>query len=150
MKIEKRITKVSVKNLENFSETFSKTFSKLPREDILFGSSYKLKVPIATYSLYMTINNQQIGDKLQPFEVFIDSKNQELFQFQRVVSITLSAFLRTGTDINFLLEEYSQIQDPNGGFYFKFNFISDKSIYYPSLIALVAAILKTHIEKSSC
>lgn len=146
-KIDKKIVKTSVKSLENLSETEHKNLQncleKLEREELLYGVTYKLKVPKYEQSFYMTINEQN-G---RPFEVFIESKAQELFPFLRVISLTLSAFLRTGLDIDFLLQEYKEIQDPTGGFRAKVKFLGDKSQYYSSLIALFAEVLDFHITK---
>lgn len=150
-KIDKKIVKTSVKNSENslekISQTSGKNFEKLEREEVLSGHCYKLKTTVAEHSFYITINNQKHDDTVKAFEVFIQSKNIEWFQFERIVSLTLSAFLRTGADIQFLLAEYKEIQDPKGGFFFKYKFLGEKSIFYPSLISLIAHVLEKHMEK---
>lgn len=59
---------------------------KVDRPEMLHGSTYKIKTPMSEHALYMTINdiilNQGTDHELRrPFEVFINSKNMDHFQW---------------------------------------------------------------------
>jgi len=64
---------------------------KVSRPEELAGSTYKIKTPLSDHALYMTINdivlNQGTDHELRrPFEVFINSKNMDHFQW--IVALT--------------------------------------------------------------
>src|SRR5581483_10942747 len=64
---------------------------KLERPDILLGSTYKIKTPLTEHALYVTINDIVLNpdtphEKRRPFEVFINSKSMEHFQW--IVALT--------------------------------------------------------------
>ena len=64
---------------------------KLERPEMLLGSTYKVKTPLSEHALYITINdvilNQGTDHELRrPFEVFINSKNMDHFQW--IVALT--------------------------------------------------------------
>ena len=53
----------------------------------------------------------------RPFEIFINSKNMEHFQWIVGLTRVMSAVFRKGGDVTFLLEELQSVFDPNGGYY---------------------------------
>lgn len=116
----------------------------LRRPDVLIGSTYKIKSPNLDHAMYVTINDLVLNagtdhEQRQPFEVFINSKAMD--QFQWIVALTriLSAVFRKGGDITFLVEEMKAVFDPKGG-YFK-----PGGVYMPSVIAEIGTILEQHL-----
>jgi len=68
----------------------------LKRPDKLIGSTYKLKTPehVSEHSMYITINDIVLNEGTnheirRPFEVFINSKNMDHFQW--IVALTTKA-----------------------------------------------------------
>ncbi|MEY8239611.1 MAG: NrdJb, partial [Cycloclasticus sp.] len=58
----------------------------LKRPEMLLGSTYKIKTPLSEHSLYITINDLILNEdtdheQRRPFEVFINSKNMDHFQW---------------------------------------------------------------------
>ena len=64
---------------------------KLERPQILVGSTHKVKTPLSEHALYITINDIVLNqgtehEQRRPFEIFINSKNMDHFQW--VVALT--------------------------------------------------------------
>ena len=92
---------------------------KVSRPEELAGSTYKIKTPMSDHALYLTINdiilNQGTDHELRrPFEVFINSKNMDHFQWIVALTRVLSAVFRKGGDCTFLVEEMKAVFDPTG------------------------------------
>ncbi|MDC0949018.1 NrdJb [Gammaproteobacteria bacterium] len=119
---------------------------KLARPDALEGSSYKIKTPLSEHSLYVTINDIVLNpgtpwEKRRPFEIFINSKNMEHYQWIVALTLIISAVFRKGGDVAFLVEELRSVFDPKGG-YFKRG-----GKYMPSLVAEIGEAIDTHLKK---
>src|SRR5690606_7967042 len=59
---------------------------KIERPEVLVGSTYKIKSPLVEHAMYVTINdivlNQGTEHELRrPFEIFVNSKSMEHFQW---------------------------------------------------------------------
>ncbi|MDH3871229.1 MAG: NrdJb, partial [Gammaproteobacteria bacterium] len=107
---------------------------KLERPDMLIGSTYKVKTPLSEHALYVTINdiilNAGTENELRrPFEIFINSKNMDHFQWIVALTRIISAVFRKGGDVTFLVEELRSVFDPRGGYFKK------GGKYMPSLVA---------------
>ncbi len=118
---------------------------KLERPEMLLGSTYKIKTPLSEHSLYVTINdivlNQGTEHELRrPFEVFINSKNMDHFQWIVALTRIISAVFRKGGDVTFLVEELRSVFDPRGG-YFK-----PGGRYMPSLVAELGDAIECHLR----
>lgn len=115
------------------------------RPDVLIGSTYKIsKSPASEHALYVTINDIVLDqgtthERRRPFEIFINSKNMD--QFQWIVALTriLSAVFRKGGDVTFLVEEMKAVFDPHGG-YFR------PGGYVPSLVAEIGSVVERHLK----
>jgi hypothetical protein len=64
---------------------------KLERPDVLIGSTYKIKTPVSDHAMYLTINDIVMNEGTEhehrrPFEIFINSKNLDHFQW--IVALT--------------------------------------------------------------
>ena len=110
------------------------------RPDMLFGSTYKIQTPLSEHALYVTINDliQEDGNR-SPFEVFINSKNMDHFQWIVALTRVISAVFRHGGDPTFLVEELRSVFDPKGG-YFKRG-----GKYMPSLVAEIGDAINSHL-----
>src|SRR5215470_14129891 len=118
---------------------------KVERPDALIGATYKIKSPLFEHALYVTINdivlNQGTEYELRrPFEVFINSKNMDHFQWIVALTWIMSAVFRKGGDVTFLVEELKAVFDPRGG-YFKAG-----GVYMPSIVAELGAIIEQHLK----
>lgn len=117
----------------------------IERPDRLVGSTYKVKTPLSEHAMYITINDMILNEgteheQRRPFEMFINSKNMEHFQWIVALTRIVSAVFRKGGDITFLAEELGSVFDPQGG-YFK-----QGGKYMPSLVAEIGDVLQRHLE----
>ena len=97
---------------------------KLERPEMLLGSTYKIKTPLTEHALYVTINDIVLNqgtphEKRRPFEIFINSKNMDHFQWIVALTRIISAVFRKGGDVTFLVEELRPVFDPRGGYFKK-------------------------------
>jgi hypothetical protein len=117
---------------------------KLERPEILIGATYKIKSPLFEHALYVTINDIVLNagtefEMRRPFEIFINSKNMDHFQWIVALTRIMSAVFRKGGDVTFLVEELKAVFDPRGG-YFKAG-----GVYMPSIVAELGNIIETHL-----
>jgi len=118
---------------------------KLARPKLLLGSTYKIKTPLSEHALYVTINDVVLNpdtpfEKRRPFEIFINSKNMQHFQWIVALTRIISAVFRKGGDVTFLVEELHSVFDPQGG-YFKRG-----GHYIPSLVAEIGDAIEAHMR----
>ena len=117
---------------------------KLERPETLVGNTYKIKTPLTEHALYVTINDIVLNpgtphEKRRPFEIFINSKSMDHFQWIVALTRIISAVFRKGGDATFLVEELRSVFDPRGG-YFK------KGKYTPSLVAEIGDAIECHMK----
>jgi len=117
---------------------------KLERPEELEGCTYKIKSPLFEHALYVTINDIVLNagtefEMRRPFEIFINSKNMDHFQWIVALTRVMSAVFRKGGDVTFLVEELKAVFDPRGG-YFKAG-----GVYMPSIVAELGNIIETHL-----
>ncbi len=117
----------------------------LQRPDKLIGSTYKIRVPehVSNHAMYITINDVILNEGTEhelrrPFEVFINSKNLEHYQWIVALTLIMSAVFRKGGDITFLVEELKSVFDPRGGYW-------NKGKYVPSIIAEIGNVIEQHL-----
>lgn len=110
----------------------------LKRGNELKGTTYKIKPSILESALYITINDY----KGRPFEIFINSKDMQHFQWIAALTRVISAIFRTNKDIDFLIEELSSVMDPNGGYWYEGKYIT-------SVVTHIGNIIKEHISDKS-
>ncbi|MDH5648278.1 MAG: NrdJb [Gammaproteobacteria bacterium] len=147
VKIDRKITGYEVKKTEKDLPAESKVVhmhEKLERPEMLLGSTYKIKTPLTEHALYVTINDIVLNpdtehEKRRPFEVFVNSKSMEHFQWIVALTRIISAVFRKGGDVTFLVEELHSVFDPRGG-YFK------KGKYVPSLVAELGDVIECHMK----
>ncbi|MDG2076064.1 MAG: hypothetical protein P8J24_05875 [Arenicellales bacterium] len=118
---------------------------RVERPERLIGSTYKIKTPLSDHALYVTINDIVLNpetpyEKRRPFEIFINSKNMDHFQWIVALTRIISAVFRKGGDVIFLVEELRSVFDPQGG-YFK-----PGGKYTPSLVAEIGDAIESHMK----
>jgi hypothetical protein len=118
---------------------------RVERPEVLIGSTYKIKTPLVEHAMYVTINDIVLNpgtehELRRPFEVFINSKNMDHFQWIVALTRIMSAVFRKGGDVTFLVDEMKAVFDPKGG-YFKAG-----GVYMPSLVAELGAIVEDHLK----
>lgn len=130
---------------ENLPANVVQMHEKVERPESLLGSTYKIKTPLSDHALYVTINDIVLNpdtpyEKRRPFEIFINSKNMDHFQWIVALTRIISAVFRKGGDVTFLVEELRSVFDPQGG-YFKHG-----GKYMPSLVAEIGDAIETHMR----
>lgn len=118
---------------------------KVERPDVLIGATYKIKSPLVEHAMYVTINDIVLNagtehELRRPFEIFINSKNMDHFQWIVALTRIMSAVFRKGGDVTFLVEELRAVFDPRGG-YFKAG-----GVYMPSIVAELGAVIEQHLK----
>ena len=109
-----------------------------PREELLHGTTYKLKWPESAHAVYVTINDLVDGGERRPFEIFINSKNMDHYAWTLGLTRMVSAVFRRGGDVSFVAEEMKAVFDPRGGAWMG-------GRYVPSLLAAIGAIIERHM-----
>jgi hypothetical protein len=103
-----------------------------------------VKTPVTEHALYITINDIIMNEGTpqehrRPFEIFINSKNMDHFQWIVGLTRVMSAVFRKGGDVTFLVEELHSVFDPNGGYFKK------GGKYVPSLVAEIGEVVEQHL-----
>jgi hypothetical protein len=114
--------------------------------EALEGSTYKIKTPLDDHAMYVTINDIILNqgtehEQRRPFEIFINSKNMDHFQWIVALTRLMSAVFRKGGDVTFLAEELQAVFDPRGGYY------KPGGKFMPSIIADIGAVIEHHLQK---
>jgi hypothetical protein len=117
---------------------------KLERPEVLIGSTYKVKTPISDHAMYVTINDIILNEgteyeKRRPFEIFINSKNLDHYQWIVALTRIISAVFRKGGDVTFLVEELKAVFDPRGGYW------QPGGKFMPSIIAELGHVIEKHL-----
>ena len=81
-------------------------------------------------------------EQRRPFEVFINSKNMQHFQWVTALTRVISAVFRKGGDVTFLVDELKQVFDPQGGYFKK------GSRFKPSLVAEIGEAIESHMQST--
>jgi len=141
---EEVLEQAAVQQKEDESNVVHMT-EKLERPEMLLGSTYKIKTPLSEHALYVTINDVVLNhgtehELRRPFEIFINSKNMDHFQWIVALTRIVSAVFRKGGDVTFLAEELRSVFDPRGG-YFKRG-----GKYMPSLVAEIGDAIECHLR----
>ncbi|MDX8383855.1 MAG: TSCPD domain-containing protein [Ghiorsea sp.] len=147
IKIEKTITAYEVakpNEPEQESSNVAQIAPLLERDEVLIGSTYKIKTPHSEHAMYITINDVWVNkgeedEHRRPFEIFINTKNMEHFMWIVTLTRIISAIFRKGGDVTFLVEELKAVFDPRGGYYKK------GGRYMPSIVAEIGEVIQQHL-----
>jgi hypothetical protein len=118
---------------------------RLERPEVLVGSTYKIKTPISDHAMYVTINDIVLNEgteyeQRRPFEIFINSKNLDHFQWIVALTRIISAVFRKGGDVTFLVDELKAVFDPRGGYW------QPGGKFMPSIIAELGYVIEKHLQ----
>jgi hypothetical protein len=118
---------------------------KVERPEVLIGSTYKIKTPVSDHAMYVTINDIILNEgtpyeQRRPFEIFINSKNLDHFQWIVALTRIISAVFRKGGDVTFLVEELKAVFDPRGGYW------QSGGKFMPSIIAELGYVIERHLQ----
>ncbi|MBC7982394.1 MAG: NrdJb [Candidatus Obscuribacterales bacterium] len=118
---------------------------KLERPDMLIGSTYKIKTPVSDHAMYVTINDMLLNEgtpheQRRPFEIFINTKNLDHFQWIVALTRIISAVFRKGGDVTFLVDEMKGVFDPRGGYW------QAGGRFMPSIIAELGYVIERHLQ----
>lgn len=152
-KIEKKIVgyevitpeKLAAQKTEAAKNDIVQMHESVERPEMLIGSTYKIKTPMSEHAMYVTINDMLLNEGTEhevrrPFEIFINSKNMEHYQWVVALTLLISAVFRKGGDITFIVDELSAVFDPQGG-YFKRG-----GKFMPSLVAEIGEVVERHLK----
>lgn len=119
----------------------------LARPEMLVGSTYKIKPGGMEHAMYVTINDIILNEDTEhevrrPFEIFINSKSMDEFQWIVALTRIMSAVFRKGGDVAFLVEELKAVFDPKGG-YWK----PGTGVFVPSVIAEIGMVIEDHLQR---
>jgi len=118
---------------------------KVERPEMLLGSTYKIKTPVSDHAMYVTINDIVLNEgtpyeQRRPFEIFINSKNLDHFQWIVALSRASSPVFRKGGDVTFLVDEMKAVFDPRGGYW------QAGGTFMPSIIAELGYVVEKHLQ----
>ena len=152
-KIDTKIVAYEVVNLEEQrkkqqveqNSDIQHMHESVERPELLMGATYKIKTPLSEHAMYVTINDMVLNPGTEheirrPFEIFINSKNMDQFQWVVALTRVISAVFRKGGDVTFLVEELKAVFDPKGG-YFK-----PGGRFMPSIVAEIGYAIESHLK----
>jgi len=157
-KIDKKITGYALVNEQDKADAATKLAEAkelnakiiqigepLERPEKITGSTYKVKTPVTEHALYITINDVVMNEGTpqehrRPFEIFINSKNMDHFQWIVALTRVMSAVFRKGGDVTFLVEELKSVFEPSGGYFKK------GGKFIPSLVAEIGEVVEQHLQ----
>ena len=142
---EARVATVEESEVQQQKAEVVRMHESVKRPDMLVGSTYKVKTPVTEHAMYITINDIILNEGTEhearrPFEVFINSKNMDNFQWVVALTRLISAVFRKGGDTTFMVEELKAVFDPKGG-YFK-----PGGIFMPSIVAEIGHAIERHMQ----
>jgi len=152
IKIDKRIVDYDTRKTDEGKSSESggtsnvvQMHEQLERPSMLPGSTYKITTPLSEHALYVTINDIILNagtehELRRPFEMFINSKNMDHFQWIVALTRIISAVFRKGGDVTFMVEELRSVFDPKGGYFKK------GGRFMPSLVAEIGDALENHLR----
>jgi hypothetical protein len=118
---------------------------EVQRPELLIGATYKIKTPVSDHAMYVTINDIVLNEdtpyeQRRPFEIFINSKNLDHFQWIVALTRIISAVFRKGGDVTFLVDELKAVFDPRGGYW------QAGGKFMPSIIAELGYVIEKHLQ----
>jgi hypothetical protein len=166
IEIRKKITGVSVVNIENCSnknddltanqETSSspiEVIEKTTRPKELDSRTYKIKASSGyEHAYYVSISNVVLNEgsnleEVRPYEIFINTKDKVNVQWVHALTFMMSAVFRKGGEYMFLLDELREVSSPNAG-WFGQHTRGGNPRYIESMVSAIADTIAYHVEKT--
>ena len=157
-KIDKKIVGYSVKTEKAEAEpktaqveeaspapSIVKMHETLERPEELKGSTIKLKNAAMDHAYYLTINYIVLNEgtefeTIRPFEVFVNTKDQNSTPWITALTRMISAAWRKGGDFAFVIDELKAVHDPRGGCFLP------GGVYVPSTVAHIGLAIEQHLQ----
>ena len=105
-----------------------------PRDRVLTGRTYKLKWPQTGDNWYVTVNRDLDG---LPMEVFIVGGGDRYTEWVQAMGRLLTAVLRRGGDVRFLVGELTAVHAAAGG-----AFVPEQKSFRSSIVAALGGVLE--------
>jgi hypothetical protein len=112
------------------------------REEKLSSETYKFT--FMEYNYYLTISNVEVAGITRPYEMFINSKDNSNFEWLNMLTLLITAVLRTGADTSFLIKELKGIHSAKEGSWVKL--FGRRSTFYSSLLNVIGEVLEEHVR----
>lgn len=148
LRIDRSIVDMEIVKDDSMSQLqLEEVHEGMSRPTELYGTTYRIRPPTVGCSMFITINDVVINqgtehEQRRPFEIFINSKDVDHYQWTVALTRIISAIFRKGGDLSFLIEELNSVFDPKGG-YFK---PGSGGRYMPSLIAEIGDVIEKHLK----
>lgn len=124
------------------------------RPEDLPGATYKVKAPTSDHALYVTINDILINEGTEdeqrvPFEIFLNSKNMDHFQWVVGLTRVISMVFRDAAEAagkarpqkyRHLVDELHSVFDPKGGYFKK------GGKFVNSLVSEIGDCIEQHLQ----
>jgi ribonucleoside-diphosphate reductase alpha chain len=127
------VRKHEIEDFTQFEPEQNIAVDVMPPQRVVEARRYRIKWPPTGENTYITITRHE-G---KPFEVFITTANAQNAEWVNALSRLLTAVLRRGGDVRFLVEQLSEVHSANGG-----GFIADQHKYRPSIVAAIGGVLE--------
>ena len=126
------------------SDPLEGVHENIERQSQLLGTTYKIHPPVLEHALYITINNIVLNPGTEheirrPFEIFINSKNMDHFEWVVALTRIMSAVFRKGGNLDFLVEELRNVFSPRGGYFAK------GGRWMHSVVAEIGTVIERHL-----
>ena len=120
---------------------------RMARPERIEGATYKIKPPQDESAIYLTINDVVLNEgppqeQRHPFEIFVNSKNMDHFQWIVALTRIISAVFRKGGDMAFLVEELRSVFDPRGGYF------RPGGRFMASVVAEIGDVIEKHLRST--
>lgn len=120
----------------------------LERPYVIDGKIYKLKSRFVAHSIFITIGYIKDGNKVRPFEIFINSKDLSRAAEFTMLTRLLSAIFRRFEDPVFILEELRSVYDPNRiGYWINLDEKGEKRRFIHSLYGEIAEVIEQFFKE---
>ena len=118
----------------------------IERQEEMFGCTYKMTPPVLDHAIYVTINDIVLNEGTtheirRPYEIFINSKNMEHFEWVVALTRVMSGVFRKGGNVEFLVDELKSVFAPSGG-YFK---PGSQGQYMNSVVGELGHVIERHL-----
>ena len=108
------------------------------RPPSLPGRTYPIKPDPNGSTIWITINDFENA----PFEIFLTTNNSIIQEYLSGLSRTITALLKLGVDINFLIDDFCKYESPNSGTYYEYEPGKHKRL--KSTLDSIGTIMRKH------
>lgn len=117
----------------------------IQRHERLEGSTYKIRDDGKGVSIFVTINDAIYPDgSRRPYEIFMNTKKPELFEWMTAVCVLTSAYLQRSEDVEYITSRLKEIFGPES-YYAKD--LYGKTQQYHSFVGHLGSLLEEHIAR---